>query len=119
MAEPIEEPTPADGPAIDETAATEPAKGLTYVQKAPEYDPQERLDTVRAKLAFCLMGLLALVIVGAFALAFTTSLTQLTFSDLRLIIELLATPVVTLVGAATGFYFGANLGSARRTGRRR
>lgn len=99
---------------IDETAATEPAKDLSYVQKAPKYDPQERLDTVRAQLAFSLVGLLALIILGAFALVFTADTTKLAFADLRMLVELLVTPLITLAGAATGFYFGAHSGSPRR-----
>ena len=103
---------------IDETGTTHPSKGLGYVDKLPEYDPQERMDTVRSQLTFCLVGLLALVIVGAFVLVMTKKQTGLEFTDIRMIIELLTTPIVALVGAAVGFYFGTHV-AGTRTGRRR
>jgi len=104
---------------IDETTSAAPTAGLGYVETSRPYNPQERLDFVRSRLAFCLVALLMLAILGAFVLVITASAVGLRPEDVRLIVEVILTPLVALVSAATGFYFGAQLTDPRRKRDRR
>lgn len=111
---PDQEPPPDRLEEIDETATAAPAPGLGYIEVSRPYNSQQQLDAVRSRLTYCLVGLLAISIVGGFALVLTAPLTDLPLDGIRLIIEIIITPTVALVSAATGFYFGAQLSGGRR-----
>jgi hypothetical protein len=99
---------------IDETDSQPPQAGLGYVEVSRPYDPQQQLDAVRARLAFSLVGLLTIAITGAFVLILTARTTGVGPDTVKTIIEIVITPIVTLVSAATGFYFGTNLSGRKR-----
>jgi hypothetical protein len=98
---------------IDETAET-PPPGLGYVHQTPPYDREQRLDDVRARLAYLLTAILALVIMCVFALVSTQPWTRIPMTDIQSVAQMVVTPVIALFGAATGFYFGAQSGASRR-----
>lgn len=101
---------------IDETATVSPSPDLGLVTTY-SYDPQQRLDSVRSRLAFCLVGIFAITIIGAFVLVMAAPTVGLAPDHVRIVVEILITPTVSLVSAATGFYFGSQL-SGRRARRR-
>lgn len=66
------------------------------------YDPRPGEDQARKCIAYLLIGILALSIVGIFLLI---SFGKAQISDLKEFTTLLG-PLTTLVSAATGFYYG-------------
>ena len=65
-------------------------------------DTRKREDLTRSYIAFGLIGLLSFIVICIFALLF---LGRISMSDLK-DISVIFGPVVTLVSAATGFYYG-------------
>jgi hypothetical protein len=67
------------------------------------YDPSRQREHVRAGIAYALIGLLIVIILFSFALLLFSSKS---FDEIKGMLELLLAPVVGLVGAVTGFYYG-------------
>lgn len=77
------------------------------------YDSQKSHDSARRAIAYWLLGLLTFLIFAAFISYATLYFGQPTASspktdDLLALVQLILTPLLTLVSAATGFYFGAH-----------
>jgi hypothetical protein len=75
-----------------------------------DYDPRPQHDAARRYIAYWLLALLTTLIVctfGGFVLFICLSATKPTFTDFKSLVELVLTPLLTLVSAATGFYFGS------------
>jgi hypothetical protein len=85
--------------------AGKPAPGLSTPEVAGNYDPGRYQDATRSYIAYWLLGLLTLMVVGGFGMLLIVP--EVTFDDLKSILELVFGPIVALVSAATGFYFGA------------
>lgn len=62
-----------------------------------------RVERTRSLLAFLLLGLLTLVIVAMLALVWSGDLEVSQLGDVSAV---LVTPIVGLLGAATGYYYG-------------
>jgi len=81
-----------------------------YEPKSKPYDPKKAHDDARRAIALWLLGILTFIVVGAFLLY----LRQPNPADadycledpVKSFLELVLSPVVALVSAATGFYFG-------------
>jgi hypothetical protein len=69
------------------------------------YDPGRYQDATRSYIAYWLLTLLTLMVLGGFGMLF--ALEEVTFEHLKSILDLVFGPIVALVSAATGFYFGA------------
>jgi len=74
------------------------------------FDPDEFRDQARKKITYWLLSLLTLLFAGAFVSLFFIE-GKLTFEHLKGLLEILLGPLVALVSAATGFYFGAQAGN--------
>lgn len=84
------------------------------------YNPAKDREKKRGQIAMLLVWLLVGIVFGTFALTFgkalcvdaenTTICGPLNVVEVRTMIEMLLTPVVALVGAVTGFYFGESKG---------
>lgn len=85
--------------------AGKPAPGLSTPEVTGNYDPGRYQDATRSYIAYWLLGLLTLMVVGGFGMLLVVP--TVTFDDLKGILELVFGPIVALVSAATGFYFGA------------
>jgi hypothetical protein len=75
-------------------------------------EPEEKVthdDVSRRWIANWLLGLLTLLIIGAFVGFYRlfSEPTKPTFEQFKTLVELILTPLITLVSAATGFYFGS------------
>ncbi len=81
------------------------APNLTGPSSRP-YDPDEFRDQARKRITYWLLALLTTLFIGAFTSLFCLD-TKPTFDHLKSLLEVLLGPLVTLVSAATGFYFGA------------
>jgi len=73
------------------------------VSPGPEYDPAQHREWVRGFLAGALLFILFFVVVAAFATIWFGKGANGALSDLM---KLIFAPLVALVGAATGFYYG-------------
>jgi hypothetical protein len=90
-----------------------------------EYDPTADRETVRGKIALFLVGSLVGVVIfvcligaavaGVCGYTGTCSSETLELKSIRVIIELILSPLVGLVGAVTGFYYGEKSGKSDRT----
>jgi len=84
------------------------------------YDPTEDREEKRGQIALTLIKLLVGVVAGGFLLVVakvaclgfggTTMCDALSVVEVRPLIEMFLTPIVGLVGAVTGFYFGGKKG---------
>lgn len=73
------------------------------------YDPRPDHDKARRRIAYWLLVLLSGLLVATFTCfgAFFFLKPPPTFDEFKTLIELILTPLLTLVSAATGFYFGS------------
>lgn len=88
------------GDAIDFTDDTPDSSPATFEPRP--YDPRPKEDAARRWIAYSLIGLLFLIIIGIFYLLFCKRVTVSEIKEFSVILG----PVVTLVSAATGFYYG-------------
>ncbi|CDG83439.1 hypothetical protein GJA_2808 [Janthinobacterium agaricidamnosum NBRC 102515 = DSM 9628] len=100
---------PGNNPDIEERLdATVAAATDAPVLETPSekgYDPLRYQDTTRSYIAYWLLSLLTLMVLGGFGMLLAVP--AVTFDNLKSILELVFGPIVALVSAATGFYFGA------------
>lgn len=110
-----------DEPALP-SGAPAPPLATSGLATAP-YDPTRDREGVRSQLAIGLTLLLAVLVVAPFGLIlvgatcdglFPTSeaCKRIPTVPLKDLLETLLTPIVGLVGAVTGFYFGENKGKS-------
>src|SRR5882757_1245188 len=83
----------------------QPAPGLNS-PKIKAYDPDEFRDQARKRITYWLLGLLTLLVTYAFGGLFLIE-NKPSFEHLKSLVEMLLGPLIALVSAATGFYFGA------------
>jgi len=67
------------------------------------YDPRPHEDQARRNIAYWLIGLLTLICLATFM---TLWFTRIPVEDVMKIVQILLGPVIALVSAATGFYYG-------------
>lgn len=108
---------------LDELAQAQKANTavapMPAVLSTTSYDPSRDRETVRSRIALWLVFLLGVIVLFPFViLSLRTGcrlLSQgpdicslLTITEITDTVNLLLTPVIGLVGAVTGFYFGEN-----------
>jgi multisubunit Na+/H+ antiporter MnhC subunit len=110
------------GPA-GSTGATAPLSSASrFIEK--NYDPTLDRETIRGTIAQALVWTLVVVIVavilmglvtayGCHAKDTTCSADAIELKTTRAVIELVLTPLIGLVGAVTGFYFGEKSASGK------
>jgi hypothetical protein len=67
------------------------------------YNSEQDRERVRGLVALLLIGLLAFAVVGSF-IGLATKMIEM--KDLKELLTIVLGPLIALVGAATGFYFG-------------
>ncbi len=109
------EVSPEDGQDAPDTALSGDTLNATLVPgESPfgletpdeQYKPEQSRDKARATITYWLLGLLTFLFIGAFIAFFASS--ERTFANLKVMLEMLISPLMVLVSAATGFYFGAH-----------
>ena len=75
---------------------------ISELKLGGDYDPRPQEDTARRIIAYLLIGLLWVVVGGIFIL---TAFGSIQLSEIKEFAVILG-PIVTLVSAATGFYYG-------------
>jgi hypothetical protein len=83
----------------------ESAAGLSRLEQKP-YDPAPEREKKRGLIALVLVAALCGIIVLAFAFVFVMPVTTTNIEALKSVLEIIFAPIVGLVGAVTGFYFG-------------
>ena len=97
-----EQELPTDGSSIELDYSDDlPADGSS-IQLGGEYDPRPQEDAARRVIAYLLIGLLWVLVAGILILV---SFKTINLPDIKEFSVVLG-PVVTLVSAATGFYYG-------------
>ena len=86
--------------------ASDPTPASLVAFEKPPFDSKRHHDEARSTIAFWLLGLLTGLLVAT-AIGFGGLTTHPTFDQLKSLVELILTPLLTLVSAATGFYFGS------------
>src|SRR5689334_4084676 len=81
------------------------AEGSEPEPQTIPYDPSRDRESIRGWIALSLIGLLALVTIASFAFMWRHPGNSKELHDL---LEVLYGPLIALVGAATGYYFGAH-----------
>lgn len=70
------------------------------------WNPDRARDTTRSTIAYWLLALLTSVVVLSFVSMWFSD-GEVTFDNLKSLLEQLLGPIIALVSAATGFYFGS------------
>jgi hypothetical protein len=105
------EPAPDEGVLLP--LEVTPGQGLELPGLAPtptrEWEEGQHLAESRRFIAYWLLGILS----GVLILSWTAVLTGwANFQDIQALMTIVFAPIIGLVGAATGFYFGERVGSA-------
>lgn len=118
-AQPNQAPSLVPAPAVDEevldatlsTGSTAPTLSAPSTER---YDPEKSRDKTRTYIAYWLLSLLTILLLSSFGLllAIAGSTSKVTFEQLKSLVELLLGPLIALVSAATGFYFGSQTARA-------
>jgi len=91
---------------VEDIPSTENPTSTDKEPKSPQigdtYDPRPHEDQARRHIAYLLIGLLWVVIGAIFILVAFSSIGVLEVKEFAVVLG----PVVTLVSAATGFYYG-------------
>lgn len=83
----------------------ERAAGLSSPEERP-YDPAPEREKKRGLIALILVSALCGIIVFAFAFISFVPAASTNIEVLKSVLEIIFAPIVGLVGAVTGFYFG-------------
>ena len=75
----------------------------------PELKPKRAVEDTKAVLAFTLAGLTGLVVVGLFVVL---ALDRINADEFQKLAGLMLGPLVGLLGAATGYYYGKSSGGS-------
>ena len=75
------------------------------------YDPERDREAMRGKIALWLLCMLAGVLLLAFISIWLKNLIGMDIEMLRTVLTIIFGPLVTLVSAATGFYYGSRSSS--------
>jgi hypothetical protein len=94
---------PADYDLTKTPAEKEAAPGLSIVGSQP-YNPAQDREKLRGKIALVLVVILGFIVVSAVVFVFINPVNGL--GAMKPVLDVLLAPIVGLVGAVTGFYFG-------------
>lgn len=95
---------------ISETLDATVAAGVNAPSLSSTYESKYDLDKTRSYIAYWLLLLLTIVIFGAFVMLINLS-PAYNYENLKGLVELVLGPIIALVSAATGFYFGSQQAS--------
>jgi len=98
----VEDITPSSPSPPDLSEQIPPAIDKQIIPTIP-YDPEPQRELIRGKIALWLLCMLA----GVLLLAFISMWLKMDTEALRTVLTIIFGPLVTLVSAATGFYYGS------------
>jgi hypothetical protein len=98
---------PPAGTEVLDATIPEDASAPTLASSTPQYNPDRDREGARRGITYWLLSLLTLLIVISFAALIALD-KRPTFDEIKSLVELMLGPLVALVSAATGFYFGAH-----------
>ena len=103
----VEDITPSSPAPPDLSGEIPPAIDQQTIPTVP-YDPEPQRELMRGRIALWLLGMLA----GVLLLAFISMWLKMETEALRTVLTIIFGPLVTLVSAATGFYYGSRSSSS-------
>lgn len=92
---------------LDVTDEAVPPGGPPVPVTVP-YDPTADQENVRGRIAYIILSMFTVMVLGALASSIFSS--ETTWKQVAAALGLLLAPVVALVGAVTGFYYGEKSG---------
>jgi len=102
----VEDITPSSPAPPDLSQQPPPPSDQQTIPTVP-YDPEPQRELIRGKIALWLLCMLA----GVLLLAFISMWLKMDTEALRTVLTIIFGPLVTLVSAATGFYYGSRSSS--------
>ena len=121
---PVEQDLNTLGVTTSAGSATPPATAGQIIEKP--YDPTADRETIRGTIALALVWALVAVIAAVVLTGLVTAYAchgggacnaeTMDLKTIRAVIELVLTPLIGLVGAVTGFYFGEKSASGKPGG---
>jgi hypothetical protein len=104
MSEPLKPVDVNSQSKIPEVVFAENPVGLSLEQPSDKpYDPGRDREFVRSWVAYGLLGLLIVIVLLSFIALWAHGITK---DDLKEILTIFFGPIITLLGAVTGFYYG-------------
>jgi hypothetical protein len=100
----------AENPSSPLKRGEEMAPGLVYPKKGGEWSPARQREWMRGVIA---IGLLACILVVLITVLAALWYRKANMQELTSLMNLTFVPVITLLSAATGFYFGQRSTSTR------
>jgi hypothetical protein len=97
----------ANGNSLDFTGDNTAANQVPTPQVGDKYDPRPQEDSARRTIAYLLIGLLWLIVSGILILLGFKSISVDNIKDFGVVLS----PIIALVSAATGFYYGTKSNS--------
>jgi hypothetical protein len=107
---PLRPAADADNPSSPLKRGEEMAPGLIYPKKGGKWSPARQREWMRGVIAIGLLICILMVLVTVLAALWYG---KATMQELTSLMNLTFVPVITLLSAATGFYFGQRSASAR------
>lgn len=89
------------------TASDQGTADSAYTLKEEAYDPQPLVDSARRRIAYILLSMLGFILL--WSLSIITIWPNLT-NDVISLLQIVLSPIIALVSAATGFYYGSKNG---------
>jgi hypothetical protein len=103
----VEDITPSSPSPVDLSRETPPPVDQQNIPTGPPFDPEPQRERIRGVIALGLLCMLAVVLL----LAFISMWLKMDTEALRTVLTIIFGPLVTLVSAATGFYYGSRSSS--------
>ncbi len=104
----MEEDIAPDRDSIDLSGQIPPAIRPQTIPTGVSFDPEPQRERMRGWIALTLLGMLALVLL----LTFISMWAGMNTEVLQTVLTIIFGPLVALVGAATGFYYGSRSSSS-------
>src|SRR5262249_46806329 len=105
--QPAEPPAAAEAPSqilVEDLSHEVPADTTLHRIERRPFDPEPQRERMRGWLAGGLLGMLAMVLFFSFVSLWA----KIGKEELQTVLTIVVGPLVALVSAATGFYFGSN-----------
>ena len=96
------------GEPVDLSAEIPPAAHRQTIPTGAPFNPEPQRERIRGWIALSLLGMLAVVLL----LAFISMWVGMKAEVLQTVLTIIFGPLVTLVSAATGFYYGSRSSSS-------
>lgn len=82
----------------------EPINGIEKRIEVKDYDPRPQEDSARRNIAYILLSILGVILIWSLL---SITLNRESTDDVISVLQIILSPIIALVSAATGFYYGS------------